>query len=227
MVFIFKKLKKTLKDSYYDLIFEIDDLKKELFKNQVNFLEKAKKSLILAENKNEKKDENIDEVSVEDDDCSSSEDSLNPGIQELVSQAVENENSRKIKSEDLINQDRSTTNEEINNLFDLAHQEPLSKSTLTHTMTRETELMILDSFISLRGKTLKEAMEYTEERGFKLHVLYVGNEKNPYTGPNREKVIGVKVDNTSLDELVVSVVDVGGQDIHNREGKISLRRVTE
>jgi hypothetical protein len=86
-------------------------------------------------------------------------------------------------------------------------------------MKKEVEREIMYNMTAeIVGKSLQDATEILKNKGYNIHVLYVGmGPKTPLRHPN-EKTIGVRIDSKSN---VREIIDVGGVDTYNR-GVIGL-----
>lgn len=102
-------------------------------------------------------------------------------------------------------------------------------------LSRADELDIMHTFSGIRGMRYTDAFDAVRyQGGYTLHPIYINSgPKNPahtYSGTT----IGVSVSDPNYNPLlpcpeglsrqaiVTSIVDVGGQDVHNRGGKIKL-----
>lgn len=97
-------------------------------------------------------------------------------------------------------------------------------------LSRADELDIIHNFEYIVGKGYYESRELVEGEGYSLHPIYVNDEDKQEALLYSGSVLGVKVRDPcyspsmkilSPQAVITEIVDVGGQDPHNR-GEISL-----
>ena len=119
--------------------------------------------------------------------------------------------------------------------LDVIEKRPKKKSKDTGTsegsekrLSRGDELDIINSFSSMKGMGWGEAVNLAQEQGYNLHATYI-NELPNYRSEYSKTVLGVRVKDMnfdcrlgsdhkgfSKDTVVISVIDVGGQDERGR-----------
>jgi len=113
------------------------------------------------------------------------------------------------------------TNSEINKVSKKSQEYHENK------LSRADELEIIQTFSGIKGMGYYPALGIVEEQGYSLYPVYVNN--GPKTPSNRYSatVLGVKIRDPEFDPdgaenapsrkaTIVDIVDVGGQDLHNR-----------
>lgn len=177
---------------------------------------------------NSSTDENINKNKTEENSSDTISDS------EILSMFVDEDNRKNRTDEEILNVGRNIPPEPIN-----YHSKPgggyATMKTLDDTrrkseefkikkLSRADELDILNIFSKLRGENFWKGIEYAKEKDYTLHPVYINGCKNPalvYSGT----VIGVSVEDDEYDyetgtlsniATIISVVDVGGQDMFNR-----------
>ena len=104
-------------------------------------------------------------------------------------------------------------------------EEVSEKSKKFRRISRADELEIMHTFEDIVGMSFYRALGVVEEQGYALHPVYInGGPKNP-AGAYSGTLLGVKVNDSEYDPTenklskratIVEIVDVGGQDPHNR-----------
>ncbi len=108
---------------------------------------------------------------------------------------------------------------------DLEEVSEETKKFRENLLSRADELEIMHTFKGLVGMGFFPALGVVEEQGYSLHPVYINNGPKNGAGAYSGTLLGVKITDPEYDPVenqlskravIDEIVDVGGQDLHNR-----------